>query len=252
MNTKPLRIVQITDTHYFANAQQELFGIKTGASLRKVLTAINDDTTKPELLLVTGDLSQDATPESYQHLATDLNTLALPIYCMPGNHDDFPLMTKTLPRSHVQLKKHIVLNNWQIILLNSQKAGEEGGFLADEELQHLTRCLQNFPNHYALIALHHPPLQIVGDSSNRSGSLSNAKAFWDIIANHPKMRLILFGHLHMEYSGIENKIAFFGAPSTCVQLTPNQQKAVIDSTPPGYRWVDLYPDGKFQTGVNRV
>ncbi|MGB6976757.1 MAG: 3',5'-cyclic-AMP phosphodiesterase, partial [Gammaproteobacteria bacterium] len=248
----PLRIVQITDTHYFGDVHQKMLGVNTTASLRRVLTTISNDPIQPELVLVTGDLSQDNTIESYQHLADDLNTLKLPIYCIPGNHDNFTLMSKTLPRSHVQLTKHILLDNWQIILLNSQKVGESGGFLANEELQHLSHCLQNFPNHYSLIALHHPPQQLAEDPSNIAGSLSNGNDFWQLLANHPQVRVILFGHLHSEYSGTEDKIAFFGTPSTCVQLMPNRQSIVIDPTPPGYRWVDLYSDGQFQTGVQRV
>jgi Icc protein len=73
-------------------------------------------------------------------------------------------------------------------------------------------------------------------------NLTNPEALWNILALHSQVQLIVFGHIHQDYSGKEQQISFFATPSTCVQLQPNWQVVTIDPIPPGYRWVDLYPD----------
>jgi Icc protein len=41
-------------------------------------------------------------------------------------------------------------------------------------------------------------------------------------------------------------------PSTCVQFKPLSKDFAIDDVAPGYRWLDLYPDGRVETAVSRV
>ena len=41
-------------------------------------------------------------------------------------------------------------------------------------------------------------------------------------------------------------------PSTCIQFHPNNDDFTIDNEKPGYRWLDLMPDGEIKTGVERV
>jgi Icc protein len=38
-------------------------------------------------------------------------------------------------------------------------------------------------------------------------------------------------------------------PSTCAQFTPLTEHCVMDLRPPGYRWLELLPDGQVRTEV---
>ena len=40
-----------------------------------------------------------------------------------------------------------------------------------------------------------------------------------------------------------------GSPSTCVQFIPGQDDFGIDACPPGYRWLELLPNGEIKTGL---
>jgi Icc protein len=41
-------------------------------------------------------------------------------------------------------------------------------------------------------------------------------------------------------------------PSSCIQFAPGSECFKADDQPPGYRWLDLYSDGRIETAVSRV
>jgi len=41
-------------------------------------------------------------------------------------------------------------------------------------------------------------------------------------------------------------------PSTCVQFTPNSKDFSLDSLSPGWRTLELFNDGTFETHVERL
>lgn len=43
-----------------------------------------------------------------------------------------------------------------------------------------------------------------------------------------------------------------GTPSTCIQFIQNQDSFGISPSPPGFRWLELMPDGTINTAVERV
>jgi Icc protein len=41
-------------------------------------------------------------------------------------------------------------------------------------------------------------------------------------------------------------------PSTCIQFLPRSSNFALDPATPGYRWLDLHPDGHIETAVERI
>jgi len=113
-----VEFVQITDCHLFKDDGGKLLGLQTAFSLNAVL---DDIATLPaqDLLLATGDLSQDGTPESYQRLRDGVNRFAMPAFWIPGNHDEPALMASELVGGNWSAAKRILVGNWQLILLDS-------------------------------------------------------------------------------------------------------------------------------------
>jgi Icc protein len=77
-SASPLLIAQVTDIHLFADASKELLGLPTAKSFHVVLERLQKLLPQPDILLLTGDLSQDGKPESYQCLQDALKSLAIP------------------------------------------------------------------------------------------------------------------------------------------------------------------------------
>lgn len=245
------RIAQITDIHLFANKDDELLGVKTHFSFEAVIDLIKTHPKKPDLILLTGDLSQDHQAKSYEHVLETFNSLAIPTFYVPGNHDDISLMRSVLSSSVVSTEKHHLLGHFQLILLNSQKPHAVEGYLARSELDFLEVCLKKYPQHHSLIAFHHQPVPVGSVWLDKLG-LQNADELWSILAQYPQRHTILFGHVHQEFHAEKNGIHCYSTPSTCVQFKKDSKDFALEKIPPAYRWVDLYADGTLKTGICRI
>jgi Icc protein len=250
MASREPRIVQISDLHIFSDKKKSLLGVTTYDSLSAVINLLKQDETPPDLILLSGDLSQDNSEASYLNIVDLFQTFSIPVYCFPGNHDDVPLMTRFFPQGNISDLKNIVLDHWQLILLNSQKTGAVEGFLDDLQLEFMQECLRNHPDHHAMVAFHHQPVPVGSAWVDHLG-LKNADIFWDILKKYPQVKTVLFGHVHQEFVGTKNGIAIYSTPSTCIQFKPNTSEFALDRLPPAYRWIDLKSNGEWVTQVVR-
>lgn len=251
MSQAPLRIIQISDLHLFSDQGASLLGVKTQDSFQAVLNLIKQEEKYIDLILLTGDLSQDGSAASYQRLAKMMSEFHVPVYCIPGNHDDSKTMVHVYPLENISNHKHIILRNWHIILLDSHKPGAVEGYLNSSQLDYLQHCLQVYPEHHAMVVCHHHPLPVGAAWLDRIG-LINAEEFWTILSSYPKVNSILFGHVHQEFVGEKQGIKCFALPSTCIQFNSNQAEFGLVKLPPGYRWLTLTEDGQVETGIKRV
>lgn len=245
----PLDVLQLSDTHLMAAPDGTLLGCATYPALQAV---VKDACRKPsDLALLTGDLSQDGTAASYEALATLLKPLGVPCYGLPGNHDEPRVMADTSQGAPLRLDRSFSAGGWRFLLLDSSIPGEVHGHLSDETLRWVAAKLQAHPNIPTLIALHHPPVP-VGSAWLDALGLHEPEALLDLIATHPEVRLVLFGHIHQEFSTRHAQAHLYACPATSFQFKPASDTFTLDEAPAGYRRLRLYPDGNFETVVTRV
>lgn len=247
----PLRILQLSDPHVFSNPTAELVGVNTQTSLQRVVEYLIREHERFDLALLTGDLSHDYQARSYEVIAEILAPLHIPAYCLPGNHDDFALMQQVYPLHTLSYRPHILLRDWQIIMLNSAQPKRVEGYLAESELAFLRDCLQSYPDHFAIIALHHQPVPVGSAWIDRVG-LTNPQAFWDVLRDFPHVRLVAFGHVHQAFQEEVQRIRCCSAPSTSIQFYPDSNDFRLQGIPQGFRWYELNADGTFDTAVVRL
>ncbi len=243
------RILQITDSHLYADAAGCLAGINTLDSFRAVLAQarhLNSD-----IVLATGDLVHDASPKGYQRVRDAFSGFGAPVYCLPGNHDVPEVMSRCLSGDGVTSPKQVLHQNWAIFLLDSTIPGEEGGRLGDDELRRLERGLAQHRDHHALICLHHHPVP-VGSAWMDRMALEHPERFFGLLERFPNVRGVLWGHVHQAYDATYRDLRLMGSPSTCIQFTPRVDQFGIDNEPPGLRWLELFPDGAIRTGIQRL
>ncbi len=247
----PFLIAQVTDIHLFANASEELLGLPTAQSFHAVLEQLQQLLPQPDILLLTGDLSQDESPESYQYLQDLLKPLGIPTYWLPGNHDQPAVMEQVLNQAPISSEKSFYAGGWQFLLLNSAVYGCVHGQLLPESLQWLEFQLQQTRERPTLIALHHSPF-LMDSAWLDKNPLRNAEELLAVIDRHPQVCLVVFGHVHQEFERSRHGVRYLGCPSTCFQFMPESEKFALDKIEPGFRLINLYPDGSFQTKVVRV
>jgi Icc protein len=249
--SSPFLVAQITDTHLFAGESQELLGLPTAKSLNAVLNCLQKLQPQPDLLLLTGDLSQDETVESYCRLYQSLLPLKIPVYWLPGNHDIPFLMDQVLNTAPISAEKTFQQGGWNFVLLNSAVLGRVEGKLSSQSLNWLEQQLQANPQRPTLLALHHPPFPIGSDWIDGI-NLQNSADLFAVLDRYPQVKLVLFGHIHQEFDHWRHSVRYLGTPSTCVQFKPNSANFALDQLKPGFRLLYLYPDGNYSTQIERV
>jgi Icc protein len=245
-----IRVLQITDTHLYANPVGTLLGVNTLDSFQRVVRHFRDFHWPLDLLLATGDLVHDASPTGYTVLADVLGSFGVPVYCLPGNHDTPDAMRHHLHADGVHTDSVIDHGNWRFVMLDSVIPGQEGGRLAPAQLTLLEQALASTARH-VLVCMHHQPVN-VGSSWIDTMAIDNPGPLFDIIDRHANVRGILWGHVHQTFEAMRGAVRLMASPSTCVQFTPGKDEFQVDEEPPGFRLLALLPDGNIRSEVVRI
>ena len=243
-------LVQLSDSHLFATADGKLLGMDTQDSLQRVIERVLSEQPQIDLVLASGDLSQDGSLESYEHFRELTAQIPAPARWFPGNHDELPSMREACAGSEL-LEPVVDLGAWRIILLDSSIPGAVPGHLGDEQLALLERALSEAPERHHLVCFHHHPVPVGCRWLDPIG-VCNPDALFAVLDRHPQVRAVLWGHVHQEYDQVRKGVRLLASPSTCVQFAPGSEEFRVDKEPPGYRWLRLFGDGRLETGVSRV
>lgn len=247
-----MRVVQFSDSHLFGRTDGKLLGLNTDDSLDRVLDLIVAEQPAIDLLLATGDLSQDASPASYARLLEKLKRFpGVPCYWLEGNHDVTGPMRDALSNPERLSPCVTKLAGWDVVMLDSTIPNEVPGFLHEDDFEFLETSLQASGSRHVLVCLHHQPVPM-GCQWLDTQIVGNADRFFQIIDRHPNIRAVIWGHVHQAFEGERKGVKLMSVPSTCVQFKPKSEDFAVDDAAPGYRWLDLHADGRITTGVSRV
>ena len=125
----PALLVQLSDSHLFAEADGTLLGMNTRDSLQKVIELVRAQQPRIDLILATGDLSQDGTLASYQQFRDLTGQLDSPARWIPGNHDEPWIMAQAAVQSAL-LEPVVDIGNWRVTLARFGRAGLGAGVFA--------------------------------------------------------------------------------------------------------------------------
>jgi Icc protein len=256
-----VRLLQLTDTHVtaapagddepptFADAVRDLSGRTTAESLELVLDRVLDDH-RPDLVVHTGDVVDDARPASYERAADLLAGIEVPTLLTPGNHDDVTAMAPRLAGSTREGLARLHVGGWEVVLVDSQVDGAAHGEIDARVLAHLDETLAATDRH-VVVGLHHPPLTVCG---HPDCSLRNASELLAVFDRHANVRGVVSGHLHVAEDLERAGVPYLLSPSTCHQLTHRHplEEHNNDPTPPGARTLVLHDDGTVDTTVSWI
>ncbi len=248
---KPIRVLQVTDSHLGEHSDETLIGLRTADSLDDVLRRARKHAGDIDLVLATGDMSNDGTSGSYVRFIDAVKTFypGTPLAWLPGNHDD-PGGMKDVGKPG-PITNYVELGEWRFILLNSRVPFEERGELHPIELKRLQHLLECNPGAPTMIFLHHQIVP-VGSVWLDTYVVSNADEFFAITDRFDNIKAVSWGHVHQEYNSVRRGVDLLATPSTCVQFKPLSREFAIDSAMPGYRVYELFADGSYASAVSRI
>ncbi|MGL5392936.1 MAG: 3',5'-cyclic-AMP phosphodiesterase, partial [Shewanella sp.] len=233
----------------------ELLGVNTGRSLAAVLDTIRAVDYPAHLLLASGDLSQDYSPESYREFVAAVAPLGFPCHYLPGNHDDPWIMHLHMQGAHICAQQRILAGQWQILMLDSTVRGKPGGTMAPSQFDLIDQAITARPDCHTLLVMHHNPV-LMNCAWLDQHCMDNGSEFLRRVAEYPQVKGLVWGHVHQSvdtvYEGPHGPLQLMATPSTCIQFKPLSPYFALDSLQPGYRLLELKADGSINTNVYRV
>lgn len=247
-------IAQISDLHLRSGGRLLHGQIDTQAALDACVRHLLGLRPAPDLLLATGDLADDGRPEDYRALRRALDRLPMPVFVIPGNHDDREALRAAfadggyLPAAGEFL--HYTIEDWplRLIGLDTVIDGEVGGGLCGERLAWLAQRLAEQPRRPTLIFMHHPPVP-TGIGFMDTPPFEGAAALKALLDGHPQVRQLVCGHvhrtIHIPWGGDAGRpLAVAVAPSTVYQMAlaiaPGDRFFLVDQPAAILLW--LWPD----------
>jgi len=240
------RLVQISDCHLSANADTRYRGICADDGLLPLTARIA--AWRPQLVLATGDLSEDGSAASYQRLAAALGRIGAPVCVLPGNHDDDGLMQQYFGMGPWNGPLVHTAGDWRLVLLKSSLAGRVDGAISPGHMQIVRELLQSGPSGPVLLALHHHPVPAGSPWIDRH-ALESPAPLLELIAKNERIRGVLWGHVHQAYESRCGKARMLACPSTAANSLPDTERFEHDPSGPACRWLKLSAVGHLETGL---
>jgi Icc protein len=193
-------IAQISDLHFLPAGILAFGKVDVAGCLERAIAHLNAFDPAPDLVLITGDLTNDGDEATYDQLAAMLDRLVAPYYPLIGNHD--PRETTRRAFAHLgclpsrgRLCYTVDDLPIRIVALDSMVERRPYGTLGPEQLAWLDARLKQRPRKPTLVALHHPPIK-TGIGHMDWSMLRDADDLAAVIGRHPQVERVLCGHVH--------------------------------------------------------
>jgi len=241
-----LRLIQLSDCHVSASRDAHYRGEHALDGLNSIVTAARS--WRPDLVVASGDLSEDTSPESYRLLAESFLQLGADVFLMPGNHDDIELMHSGFPESCFQLESEHCAGDWRLYFLDSTVRGTPAGRVDPTDACDLATHINDQAESNAFVFLHHQPF-LSGSAWIDKYPLMEAEGFREAISGCEKLRAVAWGHIHHGWELKRDGVMWLGCPATGTNTLPATEKFTTDERGPACRWLELSENGTIETGL---
>jgi 3',5'-cyclic-AMP phosphodiesterase len=235
-----LEILQLSDTHLHADRSTLLHGLSTQESLEKLLEKIKPKIESVDAIILSGDMSQDRSVESYVNIAQNLKAFKKPVYWFAGNHDDPRVMRDTLQQfDYFHPLDSLTLGLWQFLVLDTVLENSDAGYLVEKNESLILE------NTFCALLMHHHPTPVGKDSIDKY-KLQNPESLEKFLSWQKKQpSVIITGHVHGAYQTSFATIPVISSPATCFQFPKVAPNLEIDPIGGCTFWI-FHDDGTFE------
>ncbi|MFT4742539.1 MAG: Icc protein [Yoonia sp.] len=223
-------IAQISDTHLSERGQKTCGVAPMADNLRRCVESINAFDPTPDVVLLSGDVTNNFAVTEAELAVEILAGLAMPLFVVPGNHDDRAVLADVFGPARCRLSEagfvDYVIEGYalRIIALDTLHAGYPGGQFDTSQRDWLRARLDEAPDQPTLIFAHHPPLKLGVPETDQDGFVG-VDALGDLIAEYTNIERFLCGHVHLHTNTRWRGTMVTTAPSIGMQLALNLKDA---------------------------
>lgn len=237
-------VLHITDSHLFEDPNEVKNGVNPFTSLSAVLAEACAAKT-PDVVVASGDNAHDPTLTTYRMFSDLVRSFHEgPFLVIPGNHDVWDCMQPVFELRPVEFK------NWTIVPIDTHVEGRVSGEVSDANVLSLQRSLERAAEHVLVVG--HHPLVDIGVAWLDAHQVRNAADILSILQMHSKVQAYICGHVHQESTKQHGRLKLWTTPSTCWQFESDIDSFALSPLAPGWRWLELRPDGTIATRVERL
>ncbi|TCL71187.1 phosphodiesterase [Rhizobium sp. BK251] len=213
-----MKFVHLSDAHLVTPGEW-LLGLDPLARLEACLADIERHHADAAVVVITGDLSETGTPDTYRSLRAALSRTQLPIRLLMGNHDNREAFAQQFPESvATDGFIHSIFDgpDGRLIFLDTLDQGQVTGKLCPLRLAWLSERLDEAKDRPVYLFMHHPAGRVHLPALDSIG-LSSPEVFFEAVRRHGNVRHIFAGHLHRLVTG-----RWQGVPFTILRSTNHQ------------------------------
>lgn len=240
---KALLIAQMTDIHIGFEPE----GGAEEANLKRFRQAVDHLVRMPQppdMLVLSGDLTDRGDAESFARMVGPLADLPFPVYPLVGNHDARETLLEAFPNCPNQdgfIQYAIEHAGLRILCLDTFEPGRHGGAFCSKRAEWLSGELAAHSHTPTLIFMHHPPVVSGIDWMDPSPNESWIANFAQAIDGNDQTLAIHCGHLHRSlqtsFRGVPLGIAGSIAPAVMLDMRdidaedPDGRALIADEPP---------------------
>ncbi|MEO6041666.1 MAG: metallophosphoesterase [Croceibacterium sp.] len=243
-------IGQLTDIHLgFApdGPEEELNKVR----LRAVLARLLDGPNLPDMLVLSGDLTEHGDAASFTALAELVSASGIAAWPMVGNHDTREALLRAFPSVAAQggfVHYTIEQGGLRVIMLDTLEPGRHSGAFCKVRARWLAAQLDAAPGRPTVIFMHHPPVVSGIAWMDPDPGASWIERFGAAVEGRRQILAIHCGHLHRtlatRFRGIPLHVCPSVDPQVALDLTSIDDayadgRELIAAEPPAYallRW----------------
>jgi 3',5'-cyclic AMP phosphodiesterase CpdA len=221
----PTLLAQLTDLHV------EVGPGDAGAAraLAAAVTAVGALRPAPHAVVVTGDVAQSGAAREYERARELLGPLQMPVYAVPGNHDDPDALRTHFGAPELRHGFTVGVGGIRLVAMDSTAPGLDEGSLSADRLSWLEAELAADVETPTVVAMHHPPvltgipvLDLMGLPEDDRRGLA------EVLAANPHVRRVVVGHVHRTVFATLGSCGVMACPATFLEARLEIGGTILD------------------------
>lgn len=242
-------IIQISDLHITRDGIKACGITPTSTNLAQCIKHINNLNPPADLVLVTGDITNEGRLEETKRAKSILDTLDAPYFITPGNHDDRKHLETIFGSPHLVVENgfiNYVIDDYKLrmICMDSTITGKSGGEICKVRADWLDKEISKDLEKPTIVFMHHPPI-MYGILETDENGFSGEKVLGSVIEKYSNIKALLCGHIHLQTHSYWRGTVISTAPSMGMQLLLDLTLTLPSqfyNEPPAYQLHYFTPD----------